>query len=233
MFRRYLERIEKIADFLSKVPHPDQAIEFLSLNISPIDEVAVAFRGIVDPDGAIRCVNIKGFSKNEIITKTQFKLSDNRPISVSARTQKLIWARFETVSQEFPDFYHFDKRTPWESQVAFPVGLTRVYSFSFPSDHSNHEGMNSYIESVASILKVYESVLDFKNAIGSRNFIEESEVQPLSERQNRILELLKLGKTNKEIAEAIDYSESLVRHETMIIYKKLRVEGRHELREII
>jgi len=233
MFRRYLERIEKIADFLSKVPHPDQAIEFLSLNISPIDEVAVAFRGIVDPDGAIRCVNIKGFSKNEIITKTQFKLSDNRPVSASARTQKLIWARFETVSQEFPDFYHFDKRTPWESQVAFPVGLTRVYSFSFPSDHSNHEGMNSYIESVASILKVYESVLDFKNAIGSRNFIEESEVQPLSERQNRILELLKLGKTNKEIAEAIDYSESLVRHETMIIYKKLRVEGRHELREII
>jgi len=233
MFQRYLERIEKIADFLSKVPHPDQAIEFLSLNISPIDEVAVAYRGIIDPDGAIRCVNIKGFSKNEIITKTQFKLSDNRPVSASARTQKLIWARFETVSQEFPDFYHFDKRTPWESQVAFPVGLTRVYSFSFPSDHSNHEGMNSYIESVASILKVYESVLDFKNAIGSRNFIEESEVQPLSERQNRILELLKLGKTNKEIAEAIDYSESLVRHETMIIYKKLRVEGRHELREII
>jgi len=233
MFQRYLERIEKIADFLSKVPHPDQAIEFLSLNISPIDEVAVAYRGIIDPDGAIRCVNIKGFSKNEIITKTQFKLSDNRPISVSARTQKLIWARFETVSQEFPDFYHFDRRTPWESQVSFPVGLTRVYSFSFPSDHSNHEGMNSYIESVASILKVYESVLDFKNAIGSRNFIEESEVQPLSERQNRILELLKLGKTNKEIAEAIDYSESLVRHETMIIYKKLRVEGRHELREII
>ena len=233
MFQRYLERIEKIADFLSKVPHPEQAIEFLSLNISPIDEVAVAFRGIVDPDGSIRCVNIKGFSKNEIITKTQFKLSDNRPVSASARTQKLIWARFETVSQEFPDFYHFDKRTPWESQVAFPVGLTRVYSFSFPSDHSNHEGMNSYIESVASILKVYESVLDFKNAIGSRNFIEESEVQPLSERQNRILELLKLGKTNKEIAEAIDYSESLVRHETMIIYKKLRVEGRHELREII
>jgi len=83
------------------------------------------------------------------------------------------------------------------------------------------------------MLKVYESALEFKNAIGSRYFIDESEVQPLSERQNRILELLKLGKTNKEIAEVIDYSESLVRHETMIIYKKLRVEGRHELREII
>ena len=37
--------------------------------------------------------------------------------------------------------------------------------------------------------------------------------------------------TNKEIADAIGYSESLVRHETMIIYKKLRVEGRSQLRE--
>ena len=119
MFQRYLERIEKIADFLSKVPHPDQAIEFLSLNISPIDEVAVAYRGIVDRDGSIRCVNIKGFSKNEIITKTQFKLSDNRPFTVSARTQKVIWARFETVSQEFPDFYHFDERVRGNHKLPF------------------------------------------------------------------------------------------------------------------
>ena len=233
MYQRYLQRIEQIADFLAQVPHPDQAMEFLSLHISPIDEVAVAFRGIIDADGSIRCVNIKGFSKNEIITKTQFKISDNRPISVSARTQKIVWARYETVSQEYPDFYHFDKRTPWKSQIALPVGLTRVYSFSFPSDHIDREGMNSYLDSIASILKVYESVLEFRSAIGSRTFIEESEVQPLSDRQNRILELLKLGRTNREIADVIGYSESLVRHETMIIYKKLRVEGRHELRESI
>ena len=231
MYQRYLERIEQIADFLAKGPHADQAIEFLSLHISPIDEIAVAYRGIVENDGEIRCANIKGFSKHEMITTTKFKLADNRPISVSARTQKIVWARFETVSQEFPDFFHFDSRTPWKSQVALPIGLSRVYSFSFPTDHSQHEGMTTYLESVGSILKVYESVLDFKSAIGSRSFIEESEIQPLSDRQNTILGLLKEGYTNREIADVIGYSESLVRHETMIIYKKLRVEGRNELRE--
>ena len=91
--------------------------------------------------------------------------------------------------------------------------------------------MTTYMESVASRLKVYESVLNFKSAIGSRSFIEESEIQPLSDRQNTILGLLKEGYTNREIADVIGYSESLVRHETMIIYKKLRVEGRNELRE--
>ena len=233
MFQRYLERIEKIASFLAQAPHPDQALDYLSLHISPIDEVSVAFRGIVDSDGMIRCENIHGFSKYEMITKSQFKLSDQRPISAAARTQKMVWARRATVQEEFPDFFHFDTRTPWESQIAIPVGLTRIYCFAFVADHSNREGVNTYFESIASILKVYESSLELKNALGSRSFIEESEVQPLTERQNSILDLLRSGRTNKEIADAIGYSESLVRHETMIIYKKLRVTGRHELRESV
>ena len=111
------------------------------------------------------------------------------------------------------------------------MGLSRIYCFAFVADHSNREGINSYFESEGSLLKVYESALELKNALGSRTFIEESEVQPLTERQTAILELLKTGKTNKEIADAIGYSESLVRHETMIIYKKLRVSGRQQLRE--
>ena len=233
IFQRYLERIEKIADFLARAPHPDQALDFLSLHISPIDEVSVAYRGIVDANGQIRCENIHGFSKYELITKTKFELADKRPISVAARTQKMVWARRETVEQEFPDFYHFDKRTPWESQVAIPVGLSRIYCFAFVADHSNREGINSYFESIGSLLKVYESALELKHALGSRSFLEESEVQPLTERQTTILEFLKKGKTNREIADAIGYSESLVRHETMIIYKKLRVSGRQQLRESV
>jgi DNA-binding CsgD family transcriptional regulator len=231
MYQRYLERINSIAEFLSRAPHPDQVIDFLSGNISPLDEVVVAYRGVVDPDGVIRCENIQGFSKHEVLTKTRFLLADERPISIAARTQKTIWAHISNVKEEFPDFVHFDKYTPWESMVAIPVTLIRVYGFSFPSDLRHSEGINPYLEAVASLLKVYESALDIKNSLGSRTYLEESEVQPLSERQTKILECLKTGMTNKEIAELIGYSESLVRHETMIIYKKLRVEGRHQLRE--
>ena len=231
MFERYLQRIQAIADFLARTPHPDQAVEFLSHNISPIEEIAVAYRGKVDTDGTIACETVKGFSKHEIITQTKFTLADQRPISVASRTQKIIWARRETVSIEFPDFFHFDTRTPWESQIALPIGLVHIYSFAFPTDHSQREGINVYFESISSILKVYESALELKNSIGSRSFADESEVQPLSDRQRSILDLVKQGKTNRQIADAIGYSESLVRHETMIIYKKLRVEGRHQLRE--
>ena len=233
MYQRYLERINSIAEFLARAPHPDQAIDFLSGNISPLDEVAVAYRGVVDQDGVIRCENIQGFSKHEVLTKTRFRLSDHRPISIAARTQKTVWAHVSTVKEEFPDFYHFDRSTPWDSMVAIPVTLARVYGFSFPNDLRSLEGVNQYLEAVASLLKVYESALDLKNTLGSRTFTDENEVQPLTQRQTTILESLKNGMTNKEIAELIGYSESLVRHETMIIYKKLRVEGRHQLREKI
>jgi DNA-binding CsgD family transcriptional regulator len=231
VFQRYLERIQAISEFLARAPHPDQALEFLSAHASPLDEVAVISRAVVDHDGVMRVENIRGFSKYEIISRASMHISQQRPIATAARTQKIVWAHIDTVIQEFPDFIHFDSETPWKSSVTLPIGLKYVYGLSFPSDVTAFDNINNYFESIRSIIMIYESALDLKGVINSRRVIEESEVQPLSERQNKILDLLKTGRTNKEIAEVIGYSESLVRHETMIIYKKLRVEGRNQLRE--
>lgn len=117
--------------------------------------------------------------------------------------------------------------------MSIPIGVSRVYAFSFPSDLTKIDGIMNYFEAIQSLLRVYESSLEIRTLSSSRNLIEQSELQPLSQRQEKILELLRSGKTNKAIAQIIGYSESLVRHETMIIYKKLRVEGRHELRESV
>lgn len=231
MYQRYLERINSIAEFLSRAPHPEQAVEFLSAHISPLDEVAVVYRGAVKPDGIIHCENIQGYSKYEMLTKNKIFLSEKRPVSDAARTQKVVWAHASNAKEEFPDFVHFDKDTPWKSMIAFPVTLTWVYVFSFPSELRHFDGIDPYFEAISSLLKVYESSLEIKNSHGAFSQFEESVNQPLSERQTTILEYLKNGMTNKAIADLIGYSESLVRHETMIIYKKLRVEGRHQLRE--
>ena len=51
----------------------------------------------------------------------------------------------------------------------------------------------------------------------------------LTHRQDVIVEALKRGKTNKEIAEDLDFSESLIRQETVQIYRKLGVTGRKQL----
>jgi DNA-binding NarL/FixJ family response regulator len=51
----------------------------------------------------------------------------------------------------------------------------------------------------------------------------------LSSRQKVILEMLSKGATNSEIALEIGYSESLIRQETIEIYRTLGVSGRKEL----
>jgi DNA-binding CsgD family transcriptional regulator len=53
--------------------------------------------------------------------------------------------------------------------------------------------------------------------------------QPLTARQNEILEMIKDLLTNSMIANRIGYSESLVRRETIIIYAKLGVRGRKDI----
>ena len=52
----------------------------------------------------------------------------------------------------------------------------------------------------------------------------------LSIREQKIVELIREGLTNAEIATSLGYSESLIRQETVAIYRKLGVSGRKELR---
>lgn len=231
LYELFLGKIQQIAEFLAKSPHPDQALDFLTAHISPDHELSVSYRGVVEDDGSIKCLNLHGFSKYQHMTETTLKLSENRPMSNACRTQKLVWAKADTVKDEFPDFYHFDSISDWESMLAVPVGLTRIYSFSFKTDLTKIPGIDNYFEAIRSLLMVYESSLEIRTLSSSKDLLDSSELQPLTQRQEKILELLRAGKTNKSIANEIGYSESLVRHETMIIYKKMRVEGRHQLRE--
>lgn len=231
MYEQYLQRIQSIADFLSKSPFADQAVDFLSGNLSPRDEIAVVYRGTVDSDGLIRCENLCGFSKQEHMSQAIIKLSDDRPLSCATRTQKIIWTTESTVAKDYADFVHFDAITPWSSMVSIPVGLSRIYCCAFPSDLTNLVGINVYVDALQSLLRVYESSLEIRTLSAARDLAQGSDLQPLTQRQEKILALLRAGKTNKSISQTIGYSESLVRHETMIIYKKLRVDGRHQLRE--
>ena len=54
----------------------------------------------------------------------------------------------------------------------------------------------------------------------------------LTSRQKIILEELRRGKTNATIAQNLNFSSSLIRQETMEIYRKMGISGRKELLEI-
>jgi DNA-binding CsgD family transcriptional regulator len=53
-------------------------------------------------------------------------------------------------------------------------------------------------------------------------------IEDLTPRQRIIFEMMLAGSTNNEIAQAIGYSESLVKAETVIIFKTLDISGRKD-----
>lgn len=90
-------------------------------------------------------------------------------------------------------------------------------------------------ELINSIVKVYEgdSVLDTSVTVGVFNNIAQNPKSnllenKLSARETYILQMVSLGKSNKEIAEALAISEKTVRNYISNIFKKLNVSNRTE-----
>ena len=77
--------------------------------------------------------------------------------------------------------------------------------------------------------KVLEQML-----VGSQDkFLDkiDSEGSHLTERQQQVIELVKQGKTNKEIASELFISENTVKYHLKIIYNILKIENRAQLQE--
>jgi len=98
----------------------------------------------------------------------------------------------------------------------------------------------TYFEAIGKILSFYrrdniqsgakpiESSVSTSLNNASRH--DELKDRPLTKRQRTILTLIQEGLTNSQIAGEIGYSESLVRQETILIYAKLGVRGRVDVR---
>ena len=70
---------------------------------------------------------------------------------------------------------------------------------------------------------------DGKLAVDPEGQERETDSTFLTERQEIILQMIKSGDTNSTIAERMGYSESLIRQETIAIYRKLGISGRKDL----
>ena len=82
---------------------------------------------------------------------------------------------------------------------------------------------------VRSILSLWENFQTLDSNTSQIKIDAFPDSREMTLRQTRILELIKQGKTNAEIAVEIGFSDSLVKQETILIYKKLGVSGRKEI----
>ena len=162
------------------------------------------------------------------------KLDENRPASNVLREMKMaIYGEEELASQNLQIVikdadlsYRNSEITKWKSAAAIPIGTNKGYSILFPIDVTQFDFALENFRILESLLNAYESLVYSVSPVESKKSILGTS---LTNRQDEILGLIKIGKTNLQIALDLGYSESLIRQETMNIYKKLGISGRKDV----
>ena len=109
-----------------------------------------------------------------------------------------------------------------------PVNPTRVYGISFQTDIRLLGDYLRYFECISSILSNWEQMNKQEVTLGLT--LPVAADKNLTLRQQRIVALIKDGETNSTIARILGYSESLIKQETIAIFRKLGISNRYELR---
>ena len=224
------ERLQNLIEFLHKFPTREQLIVYLSENICPSGEIAGVTTCYLDDESEIHIQFSIGFNLKAPLEHA-LSITDDNPGSEALRTMKTIFVDLKHMHKKYTQNLNYQTEIDYKSGVAIPVTSRRVYGFTFIGDVFEFVEYRGFFECLRSILHFYETIYESRSIRKiPRDNLENHE---LTSRQLRILDMVKENRTNSSIAAALGYSESLIRQETIIIYRKLGIDGRRELRKSV
>jgi len=224
----------ELASFLTVGRRSTEEItKFLALRtFSQFSATSVYFAEILD-DGFLLPHSGFGFEKSTISSWGRFSISMKIPITAAIRQNHVIVLES---AETFLDQYPVLKDIPnvpmdWQTAVAWPILPFGAGHAHFNAPLTVDADFKDFLKLVGAIVAQHLMVREENQTIppfkGSQ--AHKSGREKMTDRQTVILELICKGATNREIANEIGFSESLVRQETMEIYLKLGVNGRKEL----
>ncbi|MDP1720301.1 MAG: LuxR C-terminal-related transcriptional regulator [Candidatus Nanopelagicaceae bacterium] len=137
-------------------------------------------------------------------------------------------------------FEEFDFATQNYGPMMFPDGFKSSFAFPIPhvgiglvfsSDRVKlTPGARQFLAAIGGVLAMRFSQPEYREKMGFHNGSKNQIVEfALTPRQWIILGAIRRGLTNSAIASELEFSESLIRQETVQIYRKMGVSGRKEL----
>lgn len=221
------KRIQGITEFAWHCKSVDQLVAYLSANICPFGELTGVGTATLDSDGFVRVQSRFGFSDSLPVPPPVHISADNPSVKAlqELRMQIFEMNQLHDRHRDIPDTVRKDSE--YVISVVIPVSHTKIYGFAFQRDIRIFNEYLPYLEFISSILSHWENVnsLQMKSTL-SRPMLMDEELTP---RQKEIVILIRQGKTNSSIAVILGFSESLIRQETITIYRKLGVSGRRDL----
>jgi DNA-binding CsgD family transcriptional regulator len=184
-------------------------------------------------DGYVTPVAAFGFDRVALANWGKFPLAMQIPITEAVRNDRCILIdSAEELLRRYPIVGEMeDVSYDWASVLALPMLPFGVAFAVLGNTPTWDEELEHYLRLVGSVVALH--LIRAKNSKEIPEFHRGRTSKPngkdLSNRQKVILEMLSKGATNAEMALEIGYSESLIRQETIEIYRILGVSGRKEL----
>ena len=219
----HLHSLLLITQVLSGKPTLEQLCQFLSINHCPSGEVSRVYFAKISKDNTLTIEAAHGFEPENCFVGKEFPIEIGRPSGLAIMKNAMI------IEKNSPEYYvkypairNQPLPYPWSSQISIPIN--NQYFMQLGRYAEMAEGDELFYKNLQSLMQIYFS------KIGKVSLeIGDLHGKPLTARQEEILNMIKMGETNEEIAEKIGYSASLVKQETMLIYSKLGISGRRDL----
>ena len=213
----------------------------LATRVCPEGELSKVYMSKLESDGIFRTVASFGYSRESNIHDYKIGLTRAVPMSDAYLRSEVIFFNKPEMPIRYPDFKTLDERSPWESVAITPTwsgGFVFVFRLQVPLQMTR--STHYYFKAISNILSFYkkdvsqvtlpQSISNLVTSATKPSRNDDIRNRPLTKRQRAILALIQEGLTNSQISNEIGYSESLVRQETVLIYSKLGIRGRVDLR---
>jgi len=231
--RMHLKKIFEFAQYLSDSTRtPDEISQYLVLStLNEMNPVAIYFAEITR-DAWLAPVAGFGFDRLTFESRGRFPLSMHIPITDSVKHDKCIVVNSpEELFEKYPELKTVeDINLDWQSLIVWPMLPNGVAFALLLSEQKMNAELEYFLRTIGEMFSLYQT--QHSLMLGSELKNPRATVQvpdTLSDRQVVIVKLLLQGSTNLEIAKELGYSESLIRQETIQIYRILQVSGRKEL----
>lgn len=228
-----LKKIAALTEFLRPgVPSLDSIMNHLVLNTLDQYGARAIFLNSVRTNGMVWTPAAYGFDKEGFESLPDQSFSIDTPVHRALRTSKIVECG-NSDTYLFVGLY---------GKCAFPEGFAYSLAWPTPGIGVLVAFFNCEIEltpinetfflTIGGILSIKLNSPQYHLALGVQQPSRDSVITvALTARQWEIVQQIRRGLTNGEIATALNLSESLIRQETVQIYRKLGATGRKELIE--
>jgi hypothetical protein len=224
------KKILAFSDFLARPPKSyNEIAQFLAMNTFSEEEFTCIYIGELVETGFVCPIGGFGFEAKTYENFPDIPIHGKYPLAETIRSNTTnIFHNSQPYKIKYPLMQELHFPENWRSGITIPVYPIGGMALCSTRDLDLTESMNVFYIAIGSLLGLYASRLPkelIEEVVILKAKIELPKVA-LTDRQIVITGMLERGFNNSQIANEIGYSESLVRQETVAIYRKLEVSGR-------